>query len=198
MITHGSVTSDLIEDYLAEKRERLGPRTRVEEFESAWAIAGRNHAPAMLFDWFYGGRLLREDMCAVVIAVWTSAEFPQDVLTVDQWCRFFAMADYPKPSGPLTLYRGATKGRARGMAWTSDRNKAQWFADRFARFATGKQDDRFGPAYVYTVATPPGAVLAVADKILAEGGRGEREVIVDPRLLPKVRRVADKVMEGRS
>lgn len=154
-----------------------------EGFTSATLHADRVHGPALLFDWFCLGRLHRGDMAAVVCDVWTRAERPQGNLGLGMWVMFFEMAGYPKPAGPLTVYRGATLGRARGMSWTTDLEKARWFAGRFA------QDTRFRPAYVYAVEAPPEAVLADVDALQGDGGRWEGEIVVNPHRLPKVRRL---------
>lgn len=151
-------------------------------FLTAVVYAGRNDGPAMLFDCYFGRRIGPADMAAIVADVWSAAEFPQQCLSVALWCMFFRMAEYPKPAGPLTLYRGATSGRARAMAWTTDRTMARWFASRMRA-----ADPR--PAHVYTVDAPPAAVLAVMDEVEPDG-RQEHEVIVDPRLLPKLTRLA--------
>jgi hypothetical protein len=70
------------------------------------------------------------------------------------------------------------------MAWTTDPDIARWFASRMRA-----ADPR--PAHVYTVTAPPEAVLAVMDDVLGADGRAEHEVVVDPRLLPKLRRLPD-------
>jgi hypothetical protein len=52
-------------------------------------------------------------------------------------------------------------------------------------------DPRIRPAHTYTVDAPPEAILAVVDEI-ENDGRGEAEVVVDPRLLPRVRRAGNR------
>jgi hypothetical protein len=73
---------------------------------------------------------------------------------------------------------------ARGMAWTTDRDKATWFADRWGRV------DR--DAYVYSVIAEPAAILADVDAIEGDGGRRECEIVVDPAMLPRLRRAAPR------
>jgi hypothetical protein len=136
----------------------------------------------MLFDWFCERRLTGADMRDVVADVWCAAEWPQGALGIAIWTMFFRMADYPAPGGPLTIYRGATQGRCRGMSWTTDRDKAQWFSQRFV--AT------HDPAYVFAVEVPPEAVLADIDAVKGNGSRHEHEIVVDPSCLPRVRRFA--------
>jgi hypothetical protein len=84
---------------------------------------------------------------------------------------FFEMADYPNPAGPLSIYRGATRGRARGMAWTTDPDKARWFADRFSGLAG---QGPFRAAHVYTVTAPPAAILCIVDEVDRTAGRSPR------------------------
>jgi hypothetical protein len=79
----------------------------------------------------------------------------------------------PLPGGPYTLYRGvAGHGRARrirGISWTDDCERAQWFAQRHA-------STLHDPA-VYQVTVNESNVLAC----LNESYRNEREYVV---LLP--------------
>lgn len=76
--------------------------------------------------------------------------------------------------GTLTLWRGtsAINAAARGMSWTTDYDKAVWFARREGR----------GHPVVWEVKPPPHRIFAYMD------GRGEREVIVDTKGLRGIRR----------
>lgn len=76
----------------------------------------------------------------LVSDAWNLPEFPEGNYGTAIWHSMFDM------SGPIhcdnegiralevtevpTLYRGAIQSRRRGMAWTSDRDKAEWFAKR--------------------------------------------------------------------
>lgn len=71
----------------------------------------------------------------------------------------------PRPSTPVTVYRGCHYERRFGMAWTDDLELAQWHADRDLGKGTG-------PVYVYRAI--PQAILAFI------GNRGEREYVLDP------------------
>jgi hypothetical protein len=62
------------------------------------------------------------------------------------------------------------------MSWTTDRDKARWFAERW-QLTVGCS------AFVYATTPPMEAVLAVIDD------RNEGEIVVDPSLLGAVRRV---------
>ena len=61
------------------------------------------------------------------------------------------------------------------MAWTTDRQRAEWFADRWTLWATGT-------GMVVTATIHPGAVLAFIDD------RRESEVVLDPGALPPIRK----------
>jgi hypothetical protein len=60
------------------------------------------------------------------------------------------------------------------MAWTTDAERADWFARRWR--ISGKL------AYRFTATIEPGGVLALID------GRDEHEVVVDPAMLPRSHR----------
>ena len=71
----------------------------------------------------------------------------------------------------VTVYRGFRRtGRHLAPSWTLDRARAEWFARR-AIGATGH-------GYLATVTLPKASVVAYF------GGRGEREIVLDPRRLP--------------
>jgi hypothetical protein len=140
----------------------------------------RNAGPGALWDAYASQQLDRQTMRAVILDVWSAAEWPQYTLTTDAWLSMFEWAAYEAPTSPMTLYRGAPARYARGMAWTTDRDRAIWFAGRLPLAQ---------PAYVYTATVEPAGILAVVDELEANGRR-EAEVIVDPGYLPRpVRRV---------
>jgi hypothetical protein len=154
--------------------------TAVMAFTKATLAAGRNAGPSLLFDWWYSGRLTTEDLRAVIGDVWVSAEWPAAALGQRQWIEFFRIAGFvaddsrPPPTEPMKVYRASTWGRRRGMSWTEDRERAQWFANRWT--ARGRT------ALVFETWVEPKAVLALL------GDRGEAEVVVDPGMLPPIRR----------
>jgi len=87
------------------------------------------------------------------------------------------IGDLPKPTAPLTLYRGVHTARHRlGLSWSLSVDKARHFVRQFGR----------GPnmgGFVYQAIAPPEAILA------GFNDRGEEEYVVDPTLLRAVRRV---------
>jgi hypothetical protein len=61
-----------------------------------------------------------------------------------RWIQLFRMVGFisdsagtTRPDHQLLVYRGATRRRRRRMSWTTNREKAQWFADRYSRAAGG-------------------------------------------------------------
>jgi len=62
------------------------------------------------------------------------------------------------------------------MAWTTDRDRAEWFA-KDLRYTSHKDGE------VYKVTAMPEAILCDIDATLEDGGRGECEIVVDPSLL---------------
>jgi hypothetical protein len=105
---------------------------------------------------------------------WTMTEFPEANLGHEEWVELFDyIGGYVTDEGPDTndggepvLYRGATEDRSAGMAWTTDRDRAQWFADRFS--------SSLDPAFVYEIRDVPArAILARFE------GRGENEVVIE-------------------
>ena len=146
---------------------------------------GRNDAPFVLVDALMDGTLrwCPDDLRPLVADAWTMAEFPQVSLGTEMWVRLFEVAQYSRPADPLTIYRGCSPRRLRRMAWTLDEGQARWFALRFLweAGAAGRS--------VYRATVAPDAVLAVIDDIEEDGGRGEQEVVVDPRRLGKITRI---------
>ncbi len=141
--------------------------------------AGPNAGPRMLRDRYYRGDLTVDDLRRVITSVWMLSDAPASVIGVEAWVRLFRAAgfvtdddDRPASTGPVTAYRGATWGRRRGMSWTTDLARARRFA---------------GAGLVFRSTVPAPAVLA---RIGMEGGRDEVEVVVEPALLPPVRRTA--------
>lgn len=79
------------------------------------------------------------------------------------WHRYFDRSQLP--SGPVVLYRGATRETRRGMSWTMSRTDAAWYAE-----AWGPQ------GRVWRTTVPPEAILGTVD----------REFVVDARRLGKI------------
>jgi hypothetical protein len=158
----------------------IGPDD-AEGFFDAACRAGRMNGPAMLFDWWAGAHRCKVDqgaLRAVVADIWSSADVPERLLSPRSvWVGLFRQADYSDtlPSKPVTLYRGAHPGRRRGMSWTTDLDRATWFAKGWI----GNGIDH-SICKVYTVTATPDMMLCDIDKACGDGGRGECEIVLDP------------------
>ncbi len=160
----------------------------IERFMDQALLLGRNGGPALLLEWWECGLLSIDDLRHVLPGVWVSAEFPVRAIGERAWLRMFKTAGYVyclssdagvfisghDPSKPptcdLEVYRGARlQTRGRGMSWSLDREKAQWFAERWAIWRV--------PAGVFAFTAPPRAVLAMFND------RAEQEVVVNPHML---------------
>jgi hypothetical protein len=150
----------------------------LEECEEATGLVGRSTAPVLvlLFYWENLGvfeRLPRADQGKLLCDIWKMAEWPERCLGQREWIRIFwrvgFATDYgaTRPTESVQIYRGCAPRFVRRMAWTSDIQKARWFATRLWRT----------DAFVYTAMIAPEGVLAMID------GKGEREIVVNPRCL---------------
>lgn len=108
---------------------------------------------------------LQEDH-RVIARAWTSAEYPERSIGTDAWHVIFAVAEGVVtdvdtdgqgapvvPTESLRLYRGSLVERAAGMAWTGDKDRAAWFAQRW----NGQLGDI---AHVWTALVEPERILA--------------------------------------
>ncbi len=77
--------------------------------------------------------------------------------------------EFDLPGRPVTIYRGcfAWQASVRRMSWTTDRDRAEWFAER------GDMSGQNRPRRVYRAEVPRRAILGHFT------GRGESEVVVD-------------------
>lgn len=140
------------------------------------ARLGRNDLPYTLaMSVLVEHMLKQEDEIAKGLRdAWTSAEWPEKNLEPAIWEMLFEKVGFLEDDQrtdpetitiPRVLYRGAIPSRMRGMSWTGDRAKAEWFAHRF---------DGMGPdqGQVYQISILPEFVLAHFP------GRGEDEWVV--------------------
>lgn len=182
----GPSAFDTVAKLLSIRRRAIKQMT-TEEVARTLLSCGRNEAPGTLFDLYFTARVPEAVLRDVLIGVWTMAEFPARYVSRAVWLHWFDVANrvarYPVPAAPIQIFRGATPKFRRGMSWTTDRDRALWFANRYS----DRPGHRAGKLYQVTV--PSEVVLADVDAVAGEGGRGEGEIIADPRRLPPVRLV---------
>lgn len=150
------------------------------------ARLGRNDLPeALAMNVLVYGTLTDSDEIAKGIAhAWTSAEWPGRYMEGQMWKMLWEYAveigeEFLNDDGErvstdtlpvtITLYRGCTPDYRAGMSWTTDRKRAEWFANRLAVAV--------GEGTVYQLEAPAEWVLARFD------GRGEAEYVLDPEML---------------
>lgn len=138
---------------------------------------GRNDLPTVLAENWHN--LTPADLREALCDAWTGAEWPERHLDTDLWVGLFEDGGYQVDGEPadrttdlpeqVTLYRGAIPRHAIGMAWTTDRRTAEWFATRFNDM-NGAQTGR-----LYTCTIPRDLVLAR----FHESRPGEAEHVLD-------------------
>lgn len=147
-----------------------------EELEHLIGLAGRNNGPALLFDAWFGKKINRDTLTAVIGPAWSAAEYPDQNLDRGTWRYLFRKSGFTvdgkpadRPDGPLTLWRGSVPGRRRDWSWSTDRGVAEGYANgTAARRPQGR---------LYRVVAPPEALLC------ANNGRDEAEYVIDTRHL---------------
>lgn len=126
----------------------------------------------------------KDALADLLSTAWTMPEWPVggDPYTAELWVRAFRAVgfvttddDHPAPPAePITLWRGAVPAHKRGLSWTADRQRAEWFRDRFPPSEDGGP---FKQARLYEVKVNPNRILARFTE------RGEDEWVIDPRRL---------------
>jgi hypothetical protein len=145
-----------------------------DELEYLICREGRNHGPAVLFDAWFGKRIDRDTLAAVIGGVWSGAEYPDQCIDRIGWRHLFRAAGFTidgkpaqRPDDPIRLWRGTVPERRTDWSWTTDRTIAEGYANgTAARRPKGR---------LYTVLAPPEALLC------ANNCRDEAEYVVDTR-----------------
>lgn len=105
--------------------------------------------------------------------LWEAREGSAEALDEEDRAAFDALPD------EVEIWRGldASEGNPEGMSWSLDRQKAEWFANRWSASKPGHE------AALYR------AKVAKSDILAVFMGRGESEVVVFPESLKEVERV---------
>lgn len=129
-----------------------------------------------------------DGLAEFIMDLWTDTEFPnRNPMWARLW-RAFPLMDDPMgdtdlldPSGTTTVYRGIAVGEegefdseSPGMSWTTDRDRAEWFAHRFAGM-----EDREIPVVLT-------GQVANRNVLFCYDGRNESEVVSNAVEVTKV------------
>lgn len=185
MVPFDTYTAEEVGDFIEaveQGNSNIVSAARNAEYERRWEDAldlmGRNRGPHALSAWWPD--LTPEEKSRLICEVWEEAEWPVAALGERRWLEMFKETGFvttgpERPDSEALAYRGApvdTKGR--GMSWSVDRERAEWFATRWAR--------NFDvPAAVYRATLPPRAILALVG--FDDGSRHEKEFVVNPNML---------------
>lgn len=150
----------------------------IDTFTDATVSVGCEEAPDLLLDLHRHKCLDLTAHPGIVAEAWSATEYPETRISSAKWLNLFRRVGYTHdgrpaapPTGPVTLYRGCSPFRERGMSWTTSLAVAQ-------RFATDPMHARLGGC-VYSFDAPPRALLAYIHEI----GRQESEYVVSNRFL---------------
>jgi hypothetical protein len=150
--------------------------SKMTDYESELVSVGRNDAPELLWSLWRWDLIPHEEFRRLLPDVWGMAEYPTSCIGTRLWLKMFKNSGFvtdcgaAPPTAPLRLYRGHEKAYMRGFSWTTDIERARWFADRFRIELKRK-------TFIFVATVPPHAVLARL------AGRQEAEVVVNPYCL---------------
>jgi hypothetical protein len=110
-----------------------------DEFETLLVMNPRNHGPYLLWHHAIWHKIEAATVAATIGSVWSGAEWPQHYLPRKYWLELFEVAGYTedgepadRPAEPVRLWRGSEHRYRRRFSWTADRDRAEWFANRWA------------------------------------------------------------------
>ncbi len=151
---------------LTKALERLNSgETRWEALQD---MMGDKEKPTLLH--YVWQRLPADQLIEAVGDAWTHCDTPEGHFPRREWLPIFRAAGYHEdgatavPPDRITLWRGGI--RRTGMAWTADRERAEWFQHRW---------DAIQPGKLWTVTVGPERLLARYH----EGHRREDEYVLD-------------------
>lgn len=136
--------------------QALTPKAAREMARWAWTMCEFPEANFDSYGWHFVFRMIRGD-----------GDGPVTDIDAEDWDEMTRRERaLLLPTEPVRLYRGAVTSRSAGMAWTGDRDRAEWFARRW----DGLSEER---GAVYTALVEPERVYARFT------GRREDEYVID-------------------
>jgi hypothetical protein len=137
--THAMLPGHVNRVYLA-KKERLAQLIAEGKWESYLWLHERPWRLTTLSKLWADRRITRPELQELLLQVWMDTEMPHQFGKLPE--RLFAQSGFISDdsetwqtlSDPIAIYRGGTP---RGISWTTDIKKAQWFANRFKELDRG-------------------------------------------------------------
>lgn len=155
------------------KKQRVDELEEEGNYASAIWYYEKPYRMTYLMMWYEWGVISKAELAKILPDVWTDTEHPRQ-FGYRKLVKLFKEAgyvtdapDHHPPEEPI-IFRGCLPKDMKGLSWTFNPRKADWFANRFNRKGTGK---------VYQARIPAKAVLGIFL------GRDEDEVVVDPKYL---------------
>ena len=180
-----------------EGQKRLDARIRQlvarGNFLDALTLANADDRPGMLRDWWEKGLLERQTLQQLFPEAWPMIEAPRRS-GIKWWVKAFKAAGFVSdregmrpPNAVLTVYRGCFPMFRFGLAWTTNKQRADWFAHEYSakRYVYPPDiDPRWtAPPAVYRAKVAPRHILAMFYE------REEEEVVVNPWGLARIERI---------
>lgn len=154
------------------KHEAIDKRISEGNYEGALWFFERPYRLTQLQSWYWLNLISLEQLKKILPDVWLDTEHPHQFgypSIVKLFKETGFLTDIPGLREPVEceVFRGCLSAHKRGISWTLDKSRAEWFAKRLNR----------GKGRVYRTIVNPKAQLA------AFNGRGEQEILVNPRAL---------------
>ena len=171
-------------------------RKQINSADNAYEIYMMTNKPySLTFLKYASPYLSKADFSKILADAWIRSENPNDDTNVSKskLISMFKRADphelmleselqqYEELDEVVTVYRGVTSHNAKNikaLSWTLDREKAEWFANRFNEDGT-----------VYEAEIEKTHIFALFN------GRNESEVVVDPKFLMDIR-ISEEPVQG--
>ena len=145
--------------------------------EIYWGMIERKNRPNVLLSYLSEHSVEQENKNQLIRDIWVDTEFPEVNKSV--WDRLLKMY---KPvtkntAGELKIYRGHTPINSRAWSWTTDKDKAIWFAKRNYEFMCIAFEETQGmkchmPSYVMS------GIIKKKHILFEYNGRKESEVVI--------------------
>lgn len=164
--------------------------TRINKANNVYTIYSMLNKPyALTFIKYVRNALADNEMAELLADAWVNSECPNMDVDVSkpELVEMFTQADkqylmnekerklLAQLSDRVTVYRGVTSNNAknvRALSWTTNKEKAKWFAHRFQENGT-----------VYSAQISKTQILAVFSS------RGESEIVLNPKGLMQLKKV---------